>query len=220
MNPEQEEKIRKLKVHKFKVNGQKAEMNLEQKARVNRTINSKANRNRKVVANLDLREEIPIPKIVLEMPKPGEKVFWTPKKIIDVRDSIMGSTRGYDLKIQWGGVDKEGKPYEDSWEPSNNITKASMYLFNQFKKTETFKDYMKSRNNGKVEEPVPKPKKVRFVYEDKDKPPTKEHKVDGSLAGRTRSGKLIGGAKNNEDAKALSTNTEAKSLQNIQLLIW
>ena len=114
VNPEQEEKIRKLKVHKFKVNGQKAEMNLEQKARVDKTINSKANRNRKVVANLDLREEIPIPKIVLEMPKPGEKVFWTPKKIIDVRDSIMGSTRGYDLKIQWEGVDKEGKPYEDS----------------------------------------------------------------------------------------------------------
>ena len=208
VNPEQEEKIRKLKIHKFKVNGQKAEMNLEQKARVNRTINSKANRNRKVVANLDLREEIPIPKIVLEMPKPGEKVFWTPKKIIDVRDSIMGSTRGYDLKIQWGGVDKQGKPYEDSWEPSNNITKASMYLFNQFKKTETFKDYMKSRSNGKVEEPVPKPKKVRFVYEDKDKPPTKEHKVDGSLAGRTRSGKLFGGAKNSEVPKALSANTE------------
>ncbi len=70
----------------------------------------------------------------------------------------MGSTRGYDLKIQWGGIDKEGKPYEDSWEPSNNITKASMYLFNQFKKMETFKNYMKSRNNGKFEEPVPKPK--------------------------------------------------------------
>ena len=138
------------------------------------------------------------------MPKPGEKHWWTPHKVVDIRDSIMGSTRGYDLKVQWG-KDEKGKPYEDSWEPSNNITKSSLYLFNRFKKTDVFKNYMDERGQGKVEEPVPKPKKVRFVYEDEDKSPAKEHKLDENLAGRTRSG-LVRGIWRKGDQKAYSIN--------------
>jgi hypothetical protein len=198
---EQEEKLKNLKVHKFRVNGRKAEMNLEQKERSVKTTTSKRGRQKKFMANLDLQEKIPVPKVLLEMPKPGENAWWGPKEIVDIRDSIMGSTRGYDLRVQWE-YDENGKPYEDSWEPSDNITGSSGYLFNRFKKTDTFKDYMVKRTSGKVEEPVPKPKKVRWKYEeDPATSPVKGHKIDENLAGKTRSGKTIGGIwKRNEKA--------------------
>ena len=204
LQPEQEEKLKKLKVHKFKVNGQKAEMNLEQKERSAKIANSRRSP-KKVVANLDLQEEIPIPKIVPGKPEPGGKRWWTPTEILDIRDSIMGSTRGYDLKVRWEH-DEKGNPYEDSWEPSNNITKNSGYLFNRFKETGTFKDYILKRNKGKVEEPVPKKKKVRWTLEKDSKPPAKEHKIDESLAGKTRSGKVIGGIWRRDGAKAYTIN--------------
>jgi hypothetical protein len=74
-------------------------MNKDQKERSKKFTESRRGRSKKVVASLDLKEDIPVPKIVLDMPKPSEKVWWTPKEIIDIRDSIIGSTRGYDLKV-------------------------------------------------------------------------------------------------------------------------
>ena len=108
VHPDQEAKIKKLRVEKFKVNGQRSEMNKDQVERSKKLADSKRGRYKKVVADLDLQEEIPIPKVVLDMPKPGEKHWWEPKEVIDIRDSIMGSTRGYDLKVQWG-KDENGK---------------------------------------------------------------------------------------------------------------
>ena len=49
VNPEQEAKIKKLRVEKFKVNGQKSEMNKDQKERSKKITESRRGRSRKVV---------------------------------------------------------------------------------------------------------------------------------------------------------------------------
>ena len=64
---------------------------------------------------------------------------------------------------------------------------------------------MNKRGQGKVDEPGPKTKKVRFVYEDNDKSPAKEHKVEENLAGKTRSG-LVRGIWRKDGEKAYSIN--------------
>ena len=214
VNPDQEAKIRKLRVEKFKVNGQRSEMNKEQKERAKKLASSRTSKPKKVVASLDLQDKIPIPKILPERPKPGEKIkMWEPKKILDIRDSIMGSTRGYDLKIDWG-LDEQGKAYEDSWEPSNNITKEARFLFNRFKETNTFKDYILKKNDGKVEVPPPKKKKVRWTYETKkDESPVKDVKVENPTS-KTRSGKMYGKIWKRDDAKAYTINVPVGTIWN------